>query len=112
MADPLSSNCLGDAATQSDYIGFWVDGQFIDAVVCPFANSFNSVGFAILLLAGILVYLAITNQSLIIIAILGLIVSGFVFQVVEFGPLIEAWYLVVLFSIASALYVFYRKMSG
>ena len=112
MADPLSSNCLGDAATQSDYIGFWVDGQFIDAVVCRFANSFNSVGFAILLLAGILVYLAITNQSLIIIAILGLIVSGFVFQVVEFGPLIEAWYLVVLFSIVSALYVFYRKMSG
>jgi hypothetical protein len=70
------------------------------------------VGFAILLLAGILVYLAITNQSMVILALLGIIISGFVFQVVQFGPLIEAWYLIVLFSVVSAFYVFYRKMSG
>tara|TARA_R100001244_G_scaffold7940_1_gene10302 strand:- start:3155 stop:3493 length:339 start_codon:yes stop_codon:yes gene_type:complete len=112
MAQELGSNCLGDAATQSDYINFWIDGQFIDAVVCPFSNSFTGVGFAILLLAGILVYMAITNQSFVILALLGIIISGFVFQVVTFGPLIEAWYLIVLFSIVSAFYVFYRKMSG
>ncbi len=111
MAQELNQNCLGNAATQSDYVGFWVNGQFIDAVVCPFANSFTGVGFALLLLAGILAYLMISNQSFFILAILGVIMSGFIFQVVQYGPLIEAWYLIVLFSGVSALYVFYRKMS-
>jgi hypothetical protein len=111
MAQELNQNCLGDAATQSDYVGFWVNGQFIDAVVCPFANSFTGVGFALLLLAGIIVYLMISNQSFFILAILGVIMSGFIFQVVQYGPLIEAWYLIVLFSGVSALYVLYRKLS-
>jgi hypothetical protein len=111
MAQELNQNCLGNSATQSDYVGFWVNGEFIDAVVCPFANSFTGVGFALLLLAGILAYLMIANQSFFILAILGVIMSGFIFQVVQFGPLIEAWYLIVLFSGVSALYVFYRKMS-
>ncbi len=111
MAQELNQNCLGNAATQSDYVGFWVNGQFIDAVVCPFANSFTGVGFALLLLAGILAYLMISNQSFFILAILGVIMSGFIFQVVQYGPLIEAWYLIVLFSGVSALYVLYRKLS-
>tara|TARA_R110002020_G_scaffold470428_1_gene696341 strand:- start:114 stop:449 length:336 start_codon:yes stop_codon:yes gene_type:complete len=111
MAQELNQNCLGNAATQSDYVGFWVNGQFIDAVVCPFSNSFTGVGFALLLLAGILAYLMIANQSFFILAILGVIMSGFIFQVVQFGPLIEAWYLIVLFSGVSALYVLYRKLS-
>tara|TARA_Y100001938_G_C7977236_1_gene372412 strand:- start:235 stop:573 length:339 start_codon:yes stop_codon:yes gene_type:complete len=112
MAQELAGNCLGSAASQSDYIGYWVNGGFIDAIVCPFADSFTGIGFALLLLVGLLVYLAITNESFVILAILGIIVSGFILQVVTYGPLLEAWFLIVIFSVVAAIYGLYRKLSN
>jgi hypothetical protein len=117
MADPLGGTCLGSAATQSDYIGYWVDGGFIEAVVCPFADSFSlgtvpSIAFAVLLLGGLLVYLSITNESFVILAILGILLSGFILQVVTFGPLIEAWFLIIIFAGVGAIYSVLKKWSG
>ena len=117
MAEELGSSCLGTAATQSDYIGYWVDGQFMDAILCPFADSFTlgtvpSAAFGILLLGGLLVYLAITNESFVLIALLGILLSGFIFQVIQFGPLIEAWFLIVIFFGVGAVYTLLKKWSG
>lgn len=117
MAQPLGGNCLGSTATQSDYIGYWVDGGFIEAVVCPFADSFSvgtvpSIAFAILLLGGLLVYLAITNESFVILAILGILLSGFILEVVTYGPMIEAWFLIVIFAGVGALYTMFKKWSS
>jgi hypothetical protein len=112
MAQPLGGNCVGAAATQSDYVGYWIDGAFIDAVVCPFSDSFTGIGFALLLLASLLVYLMITNESFVILAILGIILSGFLLQVVTFGPLMEAWFLIVIFAAVGAIYGVYKKLSG
>ena len=112
MAQELAGNCLGSAVTQSDYVGYWINGAFIDAVICPFADSFTGIGFALLLVAGLLIYLMITNESFVILAILGILIGGFVLQVVTFGPLLEAWFLIVVFAGVGALYGVYRKLSG
>ena len=117
MADPLSGNCLATSATQSDYIGYWIDGKFIDAVVCPFADSFSlgtvpSIAFALLLLSGLLVYIAITNEAFILLGILGILLSGFIIQVVTYGPLIEGWFLIIIFSGVAAIYTVFKKWSS
>ena len=96
MAQELAGNCLGDAVTQSDYIGYWINGNFMDAIICPFADSFTGIAFALLF---------------VILAILGILISAFILQVVTFGPLIEAWYLIVIFSGVGALYGIYKKFS-
>jgi hypothetical protein len=111
MAKELTGNCLGSAATQSDYISYWVNGGFMEAILCPFADSFTGVGFALLLLAGLLVYLMITNESFVILAILGILISGFILQVVTFGALLEAWFLIVIFAGVGAIYGVYKKLS-
>lgn len=111
MAQELAGNCLGPASAQSDYISYWVNGGFIDAIICPFADSFTGVGFALLLVAGLLVYLMITNESFVILGILGILISGFILQVVTYGPLLEAWFLIVIFSGVGAIYGIYKKLS-
>ena len=111
MAQELAGNCLGSSVTQSDYIGYWINGNFMDAIICPFADSFTGIAFALLLVAGLLIYLMITNESFVILAILGILISAFILQVVTFGPLIEAWYLIVIFSGVGALYGIYKKFS-
>ena len=52
MAQELAGNCLGSSVTQSDYIGYWINGNFMDAIICPFADSFTGIDFALRLVAG------------------------------------------------------------
>ena len=117
MAQPLGGNCLAAGATQSDYIGYWMDGAFMDAVICPFADSFSlgtvpSIAFALLLVGGLLVYIAITNEAFILLGILGVLLSGFIIQVVTYGPMIEAWLLIIIFAGVGGIYTVFKKWSS
>jgi len=108
MANELTSGCSGGG-----YIDFWVNGDFVNAVFCPFADSqMGGIGLGVLLLAGIIIFIVLSTDSFTITAVVGIITAGFLFQVITYGPIIQAMYLLTVFAFVGALYKIYNKMGN
>ncbi len=108
MANQLSSGCSGGG-----YIDFWITGDFVNAIFCPFADShLTGVGLGVLLLASIVIFISLSTDSFTITAVVGIITAGFLFQVITYGPIIRALYLLTIFAFVGALYKLYNKFGN
>jgi hypothetical protein len=107
MADELTGGCGG-----GDYIGEWVSGDFVNSILCPFADSaLGGLGISVLLLAGIIIFISLSTDSFTITAVVAIITAGFLFQVITYGPIIRGLYLLTTFAFVGALYKLYAKFS-
>ena len=108
MADELTSGC-----GSGDYIAEWVNGEFINAILCPFADSMlGGLGISVILLAGIIIFISLSTDSFTITAVVAIITAGFLFQVITYGPIIRGLYLLTTFAFVGALYKLYAKFSN
>ena len=108
MADELTSGCSGGG-----YVDFWVTGDFVNAMFCPFADStLGGLGISVLLLASIIIFISLSTDSFTITAVVAIITAGFLFQVITYGPIIRALYFLTVFAFVGALYKIYNKMGN
>ena len=108
MADELTGGCSGGG-----YVDFWVAGDFVNAIFCPFADSqMVGLGLSILLLATIIIFISLSTDSFTITAVVTIITAGFLFQVITYGPIIRALYFITVFAFVGALYKIYNKMGN
>ena len=108
MADELTGGCSGGG-----YVDFWVAGDFVNAIFCPFADSqMGGLGLSILLLATIIIFISLSPDSFTITAVVTIITAGFLFQVITYGPIIRALYFLTVFAFVGALYKIYNKMGN
>lgn len=58
------------------YREFWIEGQFLDAVICPFTDTMGMPIFALLLLGGVGLVLAVWSGSMVLPIVVFLFVGG------------------------------------
>lgn len=98
----------GDYATYNDFLR---NGQFMDAIICPYADQMGMMVFAMLVYGAISLSLYIYTGSIIIPLVLAILIGGIV--LIELPAIaVNLAVLVAVVALAVGVYLLYRRAEG